>query len=343
MLIKKNKIPFLKIATVGILPSFLKKRYYRLKGYKIGKDVRLGIGSIIIGKEVSIEDGVTLGFVSVIRARSVKLGRYVKIGSMTMIDTGVLSIDEDSRVNENVVVGGTPSPDSRLTIGKRAIIMQYSYINTTMPITIGDDSGIGGHCLLFTHGSWLNQMDGFPVAFAPITIGKNVWLPWRVFIMPGITLGDNVVIGANSMINKDIPANTLAAGSPAKVIKTNFPAALDSEQRAGILTSAILSFKEYMEYEGFDTTFQEDESRIEMSVLEKKGPYSLIYAKTKSYSSDLSKQIDVFVSDQKELDIPSNALMVLDTHRKTRKGSTEMGEEFLKFISRYGIRFDRID
>ena len=80
---------------------------------------------------------------------------------MTIIDTERISIDDDSKINELVMIGGLNSPDSTLEIGKRVIIMEYSFINPTKPIKIGDDSGIGGHCLLFTHGSWSSQLEGF--------------------------------------------------------------------------------------------------------------------------------------------------------------------------------------
>ena len=223
MLIKRKKIPVKEIILIGFLPSFLKKIIYKLKGHKIGKNVSFGIGSVIIGKEVVIGDNSSFGLLSVVRANNIDIGRFVTIGALTMIDTEKFIIGDDSRINEKVIVGGMKTPESMLKIGKRAIIMEYSFINTTKPIIIGDDTGIGGHCLLFTHGSWLSQLDGFPVAFAPITIGDRVWLPWRVFIMPGVSIGDEVVIGANSLISKDLPSNVLAAGSPAKVLIENYP------------------------------------------------------------------------------------------------------------------------
>ncbi len=97
------------------------------------------------------------------------------------MDTVLIEVDDDARINENVTVGGIKYPDSSLKVGKRVIIMEYSFINPTKPIKLGDDTGIGGHCLLFTHGSWLFQLDGFPVTFAPITLGKRVWLSLACF------------------------------------------------------------------------------------------------------------------------------------------------------------------
>ena len=53
----------------------------------------------------------------------------------------------------------------------------------------------------------------------PITIGNNVWIGAQVCVLPGVTIGDNTVIGAGSVVNRDIPANVIAAGNPCRVIR----------------------------------------------------------------------------------------------------------------------------
>jgi maltose O-acetyltransferase len=54
----------------------------------------------------------------------------------------------------------------------------------------------------------------------PVTIGDNVWISTGALILPGVTIGSNSVIGAGSVVTKDIPANSLAVGNPCKVIRT---------------------------------------------------------------------------------------------------------------------------
>lgn len=53
----------------------------------------------------------------------------------------------------------------------------------------------------------------------PIKIGNNVWIGGNVIVLLGVTIGDNVTIGAGSIVNKDIPSNSIAVGNPCKVIK----------------------------------------------------------------------------------------------------------------------------
>lgn len=54
----------------------------------------------------------------------------------------------------------------------------------------------------------------------PIIVGNNVWIGANVTVVPGVTIGDNCVIGAGSVVTKDIPDNTVAVGNPCKVIKS---------------------------------------------------------------------------------------------------------------------------
>lgn len=342
MLLKKNKIPVLEMALIGFLPSFLKKSYYKLKGYKIGKNVKIGIGSVIIGKDVIIGDNCKIGYITVIRARNIEIKRFVTIGSLTMLDTENIFIDEDARINENVIVGGQKTPDSYFKLGKRAIIMEYSFINPTKPIEIGDDSGIGGHCLLFTHGSWLNQLDGFPVTFAKITIGERVWLPWRVFIMPGVTIGNDVVIGANSLISSDLPSNVLAAGSPAKILKTNYPIQPTEEKREETIMKILTDFVEYFKYNNFKVEESDNEIVRKILINSGKKTHSILFLKSISSNEYLFEKYDVLLID-KIHNTPTKSVMTLNLRMKTRIGNSDVGEEVARYLSRHGIRFNRLD
>ena len=207
------------------------------------------------------EEGTSIGFFAIVKAEELRIDRFVKIGAFCYIDTTKVEIGEDSRINEQVFIGGIKDPDSALILGKRVIIMQMSFVNPTRPITIGDDSGIGGDCLLFTHGSWNSILENYPVTFAPITIGKNVWLPWRVFIAPGADIGDGAVIGANSFVNKAVPAYSLAAGSPVKVLKTDMSTAMPKDEKIKIIDQILTKFEKHVQHYGFEIEKSENYGR----------------------------------------------------------------------------------
>ncbi|MCB7482450.1 sugar O-acetyltransferase [Christiangramia sediminis] len=88
-------------------------------------------------------------------------------------------------------------------------------------VTIGDNVMIAPNLGIYTAGHPIdaeNRNSGREYAI-PVKIGNNVWIGGHVVINPGISIGDNTVIGSGSILTKDIPANVIAAGNPCKVIR----------------------------------------------------------------------------------------------------------------------------
>jgi maltose O-acetyltransferase len=92
-------------------------------------------------------------------------------------------------------------------------------------VTIGDDVQIGPNVQLLTptHPVAAGPRRDKWEAALPITIGDNVWLGGGVIVLPGVTIGDNTVVGAGAVVTRDLPANVVAAGNPARVIRTVEP------------------------------------------------------------------------------------------------------------------------
>jgi acetyltransferase-like isoleucine patch superfamily enzyme len=185
-MIRKKRLPIAHLVVFGWMPSFLKGWAYRaLLGYRIGKGVKFAFGGVVVGQNVELGDHVEIGLLAVVIGRNIKIGRHSSVGTMSYVSCERIEMGEDARIREQVYVGGPQLPESAFLLGSRTIVLQMAVINATKPVTIGDDTGIGGHCLIFTHGAWLNVLDGYPVNYEPVTLGKSVWLPWRVFVMPG--------------------------------------------------------------------------------------------------------------------------------------------------------------
>jgi maltose O-acetyltransferase len=93
------------------------------------------------------------------------------------------------------------------------------------PVTIGDNVFIGPNVVLSTAGHPVEvHIRNAGQEFAkPIVIGNNVWIGATVTIVPGVEIGDNVTIGAGSVVTRSIPANSVAVGSPCRVIRTLIP------------------------------------------------------------------------------------------------------------------------
>jgi len=86
-------------------------------------------------------------------------------------------------------------------------------------ITVGKRTLIGWGCMILDSNMHRMDNDSPPVDPLPVEIGSNVWMPSYITVLKGVKIGDNCVIGTGSLVNRDIPANSFAAGRPAKVIK----------------------------------------------------------------------------------------------------------------------------
>ncbi len=90
------------------------------------------------------------------------------------------------------------------------------------PVTFGDNVFIAPNCGFYTAGHPLDPSErnkGLEYA-RPISVGNNVWIGANVCVLPGVTIGDNCVIGAGSVVVRDIPANSVAVGNPCRVVKS---------------------------------------------------------------------------------------------------------------------------
>ena len=137
------------------------------------------------GREALLHDifGQVGENVWIVPPQTAAVGKYVTIGAGTYANMNLTLID-----------------DWKITIGKRVLFGPNVTLCTT------------GHPIHPDH-----RMDGM-YSF-PITIGDNVWLGANVTVMPGVTIGENSVIGAGSVVTKDIPANVIAFGTPCKVYR----------------------------------------------------------------------------------------------------------------------------
>lgn len=109
----------------------------------------------------------------------------------------------------------------RLEIGDHTTININCIFELNAPITIGEHAGIGHEVLILTSSHKMGDSGrrAGSLITAPVVIKSGAWLGARSIVLPGVTIGEGSVVGAGSLVTKDVPANTLAGGMPARVIR----------------------------------------------------------------------------------------------------------------------------
>lgn len=153
---------------------------------------------------------------ALITRRSILEELFGTIGKNVAVDTPFYcDYGTNIHIGNNVIINinCTLVDCNKIEIGSNTLIASNVQMYTaTHPVT-PDERLIKG---------WTPEQTRpfFRISSMPIKIGQNVWIGGGAIILPGVTIGDNSVIGAGSVVNRNIPANSVAVGNPCKVIKT---------------------------------------------------------------------------------------------------------------------------
>ena len=106
-----------------------------------------------------------------------------------------------------------------ITIGRHVFINACCHFQDHGGVTLGDGCQIGHNVVFATLNHGIAPGDRVHTYPAPIVLGKNVWVGSNATILQGVTVGDNAIIAAGAVVTKDVPADTIVGGVPAKVIR----------------------------------------------------------------------------------------------------------------------------
>ena len=155
------------------------------------------------GKGVYIEPGVVIN-----------RPRYIHIGDRSYIK---------QHTNINIHPADKKSKDGILFLGKHVAISQGCVISAFKRIVIEDEVGIAPYCCILDNTRKPTDMtrpiQEQDVEAGPVHIGEGTWLGYSVVVLPNVTIGKYCMVGALSVVNKDIPSYCLAVGSPARIVK----------------------------------------------------------------------------------------------------------------------------
>jgi serine acetyltransferase len=149
----------------------------------------------------------------------------------SIIGSQYISIGDDFSGGRNLKIHAFDIDDLKkpmIIIGNDVTITDNCYISAAGEITIGNGTLLGENtfvCDNFHGGNTIDELETPPndrkiIYKGAVNIGRNVWIGRNVCIMPGISIGEGSVIGANAVVTHSIPDHCIAAGVPARVIKT---------------------------------------------------------------------------------------------------------------------------
>ena len=204
------------------------------------------------------------------------------IGEGAIIREGVIiegtkvCIGREAYIDRFSVIGGGScfDPDAYLIAGDWFHMGWNSQVNIAFGVKVGDEVGIGIESKIFTHGAYIDSYNiGAPVQWASVEIGNNVWLP-NAWVNPGVRIGDNVVVSARSLVNRNIPSGSLCAGIPIRIIKENyFPRLLSNEEKRDIIEKIFykirIRFEDISDGEEYELKY-DDRKYVIICMLNKK-------------------------------------------------------------------------
>ncbi len=226
-------------ASMKNLSSDAKVALYREHGALIGARVSIGHDTVIDAEYIELGDDTSIGDGVTVKARRFTIGQLGQIGAgcrffcRDFIAGDVVTF----RWSVAVVDGQGGIHDCR--VGDLSFIAYDTYLNTDRDVHLGERVCLSPGARIYTHRKWLEALDGFPFAYAPVSIGPRCWLGPGSLILPGVVLGEGVTVMANSVVAANVPRGALVGGIPAAVIKKQQREELDTMRR-GTLLAGIL-------------------------------------------------------------------------------------------------------
>ena len=210
----------------------------------------------IIANEIKIGKSVTFGEdISILIKGKFQIGDFSRLGDNTTIRGNNIIIGQHLFNSSGLRIGGggRQHPNANFIIGDRCTI-HNNFINVCEPVEIGDDVGLSPDVSILTHGYWLSVLEGFPASFSGVKIGNGVIVGYRSLIMMGVSITDFTVIGANSVVTKNINKKGIYAGSPAKYIRNII--ALKHDEKIEKLKGIIKNYLKIAAYHGLKPTIK---------------------------------------------------------------------------------------
>ncbi len=338
------------------------KKYKKIAKSAIVKNSKIESGNITIcrnvklenvqikAKKIIIDTDSTLTNCKIFSNGEVTIGKNCVIKEQVIINAfRRITIGSRCIIDRNVFVGGMQSEQSEIELGDDCAILYRAYLNPTKKISLGNNVVVGGYSLIFTHSAWQNVLTGHPNKFGEVIVEDNVWIPWNVIILPGIKIGKNALIGAGSVLTKDVPRNVFVAGNPATIKRrSNQRKILSKNEKNSLILKILDDFHNYAQdflklpnkiktIDSIDVKNSVTKKRIQKYIIILFKNSQLVYSST---INTIPKSKDFVIVSFK---IPANLKSLkkcqwIELDTLDANITSDVGKNFASFIKRYGIR-----
>ncbi len=336
------------------------------KELHIGQNVSIGAGTVVVADSLEIGSGVQIGALCDLRAGSLsvatnsEIGRACKVLVADEFRIGRASrISWDARIvcrsfvagdflyfaqDCSVGYGGTQESTALIRLGNNVALGPHTILNANCRIELEDNVGSGSYVSLWTHGYHFGHsvLDGFAASFKPILVRRNVWLGYHVTVLPGVTIGENSIIAAGSVVARSIERDVLAGGVPCRVLKPISSVVLNPDDALRVVEEILDSWACELRWKGFEVEALECSQGSAKSFLVRdadEAPLKVLLLNSQ-HASLVDGDIIVSVEDLPEevtRQIPSSVCLFQLRSRKLLGVSTPLSEDLRDHLRRHTI------
>jgi acetyltransferase-like isoleucine patch superfamily enzyme len=319
---------------LSVTPSFIHIFIRKLMGASIGSGTKIKFGTIILSRKIELGKKVKIGPFSYISSSELYIGNNTMVKPLSVVSARKIILGQHVHISPLSIINGDHTERSIFQVGDHSRFFPFCWVDTGEGVIIGKGVGVGGHTLIFTHGVWSDYLDGGPVSYGPVNIEDNVWLPWRVFVMPNVTIGKNAIIGANSTVNKNIASNVVAAGSPAKQVKENAFENLSEENKLDRAKQILTEYANHLSFKrGVEHKFEGNKLIV--------GNNKIIIDETEGLNTnDVVLFVNKTISDNEISILKSKGISII-LHKEKRMiqaSNNSTCSDLMAFLRKFGIR-----
>ncbi len=327
----------------GALSSDEKLDAYRKHGARIGSDVVLGEGTVIVAPRIVLEDGVTIGDGGSIRCDEIfAAGELTLLGSSFRLACRRAFIGAGTWTGDRIVIGGGGGRDPWATfaMGELGFIGDEAFINVCRPVLIGREVFVTMRSVLLTHNVGHSVLEGFENRFAGIVLEDRAQVGVGTVVYAGCRIGREAIIASNSYVVSDIPARSLAIGVPARVAgSASRPP--ERARQASLARQMMTELQQLLVLRGVETGPLQDGAMEGFELTGAEGPARILFSERLSAAcAPTGDGETVVLTLALDGEPPAGCAVVDLLDRRIHGGGGVVLESVREFCRKRGIRFE---